>query len=392
MKSKNPLEEVQKAAWHYLWEKANPQNGLVADQTGANSPASIAVTGMALSALPIAVENGWITRPQGAARALATLRFFAHDAQQQHGFFFHFLDMESGQRVWNCELSSIDSAILFLGVLLCGAFFDSVSAAEREIRELSEQISARADWNWFRNGDAAVSIAWKPERGFSKHHWRGYNEALLLYFLGLGSPTHALPEASYIAWLKHYHWRTIYGIPTIYCGPMFVHLFNHLWFDLRDFQDAWTRQHNFNYWDNTISAIQIQSEWAKRRGHPQQWGVSACDGPNLRKNGGYHARSVPFGHFDEVYSPPVCLASHPFAPEVVTPAWGFWNQEHSEMVGKWGVRGAIHTTSGWMSEYFGLDQGLLVLTAPRESNLLHELARAIPVMRRGLERAGVASE
>lgn len=381
---------VQGAAWRFLWEKANPQNGLVADQSGAKSPASIAVTGMALSALPLAVENGWITRAQGAARALAALRFFAHDAQQQHGFFFHFLDMESGQRVWNCELSSIDSTLLFLGSLFCGAFFDGNAPLEREIRELSELIFGRADWNWFRNGDEAVCIAWKPERGFSSHHWRGYNEGLLIYLLGLGSPTHQLPAASYTSWFSHYHWRTVYGIPTIYCGPLFTHLFAHLWFDLRDFQDAWTRQHQFNYYDNTVSAIQIQSEWARRRGHPRKWGVSSCDGPHLKKNGGYRARSVPFGQFDELYSPPVCLASLPFAPETVAPAWEFWEQQYPQLLGKWGVRSAVHPPTGWMSEYFGLDQGLLVLTQWGQTGLLHQLSRQIPVMEKGLRRAGEA--
>jgi hypothetical protein len=390
------LETVQRAAWHYLWEKADPHNGLIPDHLDSKgrvvSPASIAATGMALSAFPVAVSNGFVTRPEAAGRALTTLRFFARDAEQHHGFFFHFLNPETGQRVWKCEVSSVDSALLFLGALFCAQFFDNNSAAERELRELASEIWERADWNWFCDGLDGVSIAYKPERGFSCHIWRGYNEGLLVYIMGLGSPTHALPSASYAAWTRDYRFKRVYGIDYLYCRPLFTHLFPHLWLDLRQTRDEIMKKNDLDYFENTRRAVHVQQEWARRRGDPRKWGVSACDGPNTRKNGGYHARGVPFGHFDDVFSPPVCLASLPFQSEVAAEAWDFWMDEHPRLLGQWGVRGAINPTTGWMSGYFGLDQAMLVLMLENaRTGLLWELSRSIPALQTGLKRAGFSN-
>jgi hypothetical protein len=346
------IEAIQHAAWRYGWENANPRNGLVPDhiedgKTGV--PSSIAVVGMALSSLAVGVENGWVSRRQAAQRATTTLRFFAHGAANHGGFFFHFLDVQSGERVWNCEVSSIDSTILLLGALFCGAYFDLDTPQEREIRCLSEEIFARADWNWFCNGDNAVSIAYWPERGFSKHSWRGYNEALLLAVLGLGSPTFALPAQSYAAWTSTYRFKRIYGREFLFCGPLFTHVFPHLWLDLRGIADAPLRNHGLNFFENTTRAVEIQSEWAKRRGDARKWGVSACDAPQGGTLGGYRARGVPWGRFDEVFSPPICLATLPFSPDLALDSWNYWHFNHPEILGEWGVRGAIHSQSGWMS-------------------------------------------
>ncbi len=402
------FEPIQRAAWHYLWSGANPQNGLVPDQifergeaahSGAShsptlhSPASIAVTGMALSALPVAVENGWISRAAAASRALATLRFFAHEAEHHGGFFFHFLDMKSGKRVWECEVSSVDSTFLYLGALFCGAFFDQSgfdqSGDESEIRDLSAAIFARADWGWFCSGQNAVSIAYKPERGFSKHAWRGYNEALPLAVLALGAPDFALPASSYAAWTENYRFKRVYGRDHLFCGPLFTHLFPHLWLDLRFETDAATREKGLDYIQSTRSAIEIQREWAKKRGDARKWGVSACDAPQNLKLGGYRARGVPFGRFDEVYSPPICLSCLPFTPDFAVESWDFWLENHPEILGDFGVRGGLHAPSGWMSAFFGLDQGLLVLMLENaRSGLLWELSRAVKPLQLGLKRAG----
>ncbi len=388
---KTSIEAIQRAAWHYGWESANPQNGLVPDHIEAGKsgvPASIAVVGMALSALAVGVENGWVSRHDAAHRAAATLRFFARDAAHHGGFFFHFLDMEKGARVWNCEVSSIDSTILFLGALFCGAYFDHDTPRERGIRALSEEIFARANWNWFRNGDEAVSIAFTPERGFSKHGWRGYNEGLLLAVLGLGSPTNALSLSSYAAWTSTYRFKRLYGRDFLFCGPLFTHLFPQLWLDLRGVADAPLQKRGLDFFANTTRAVEIQVEWAKKRGHPQKWGVSACDAPQGGKLGGYRARGVPFGRFDEVFSPPVCLASLPFAPDLALDGWNYWQKNHPEIVGRWGVRGAIHAPSGWTSGWFGLDQGLLVLMLENwRSGLLWELSKRITPLQIGLFEA-----
>ncbi len=388
------IQSIQRAAFHFLWHGANPRNGLVPDQIWEEngevrrSPASIAATGMALSALPVATENGWVSRPEAADRALSTLRFFAREAERFGGFFFHFLDLESGKRVWKCEVSSVDSTFVFLGALFCAAYFHKKSGRENQIRELCDEIFARVDWRWFCNGGDAVSIGFKPERGFFKHAWRGFNEALPLVVLSLGSPI-PLPVSSYEAWTKDYRFKRIYGREHLFCGPLFTHLFPHLWLDLREISDAPMRARDLNYFQNTTRAIEIQCEWAKRRGDATRWGVSACDAPQNLRLGGYRARGVPFGRFDETFSPPICLASLPFAPELARESWSFWAKNHPEMCGKWGVRGGIHTPSGWMSAFFGLDQGMLILMLENaRSGLLWELSRQIAPLQLGLERAG----
>ncbi len=405
------IPEIQRAAWEFLWGKANPANGLVPDHIDARgavvSPASVGVTGMALTALPVGAENGWVTRAEAAARARATLHFFAGEAEQHGGFFFHFLDGKSGARAWKSEVSSIDSTFVFLGTLFCAAFFTRKDGDENEIRELAEQIISRADWNFLRgiNVEAArhpaathapntverdaVVVGYTPERGLSHHVWRGWNEALPLVILGLGSPTHALPRGSYEAWTRDYRFKRLYGREWLYCGPLFTHLFPHLWLDLRGQSDAPMRKANFNYFENTRRAVQIQHHWAKKRGDERAWGVSACDGPLGGKLGGYRARGVPFGRFDEVFSPPVCLASLAFEPELASESWGYWREKFPEIAGNWGVRGAVHRPSGWMSGYFGLDQGMLVLGLENwRSGLLWDLSRGIESLQTGLQRAG----
>ncbi len=202
------LDRFQRAAFGYFLEEINPANGLVADTTRKGSPASIAVVGFALSSYPVAVERGWLTRQDAAARTLAALRFFwtsrqseAPDATGYKGFYYHFLDLQSGKRVWQSELSIIDTTLLCAGILTASAYFTGSTRSETEIRDLADMLYRRIDWQWAQNGKATVSQGWKPECGFLHYGWEGYNEATILYVLGLASPTHPLPEEScYTAW------------------------------------------------------------------------------------------------------------------------------------------------------------------------------------------------
>ena len=175
------------------------------DKPAPDWPASIAATGLALAVYPVAVERGFITRAAAIERILATLRFFWNSRQGPepdtgyHGFYYHFLDMRTGRRTWQCELSTVDSTILLAGALTAGAYFDADTTEEKEIRALADALYRRADWPWAQNDGATVTHGWKPESGFLKWRWEGYDEALVLYILALGSPTHPLPESSYAA-------------------------------------------------------------------------------------------------------------------------------------------------------------------------------------------------
>ena len=212
------LHALERKTFRYFWSETNPQNGLLPDNTLGNVPASIAGVGMALAAYPVGVERRFTSRRAAIERVLTTLRFF-HESEQgpdpaatgYRGFYYHFLDVRTGRRAWNCELSTIDTAILLAGALTSAAYFDGTSSEERELRRLAKALYDRVDWQWAQNRGATVTHGWKPERGFLPYRWQGYNEALLLYVLGLGSETHPLPKTSYSAWTKTYVWKRLYG-------------------------------------------------------------------------------------------------------------------------------------------------------------------------------------
>src|SRR5688572_26124988 len=188
------LFKLQKDTFRYFTTLGNPENGLIPDNTRTNSPCSIAAVGLALSCYPVAAERSFLSRKEAARRTLITLRFLwqaeqstAVDATGYKGFFYHFLDMKTGKRVWKSELSTIDSAYVFVGALTAAAYFDRNSADETEIRDLADKIYRRADWHWMQNKEGKVSHGWRPERKFIRYHWDGYSEGLILMILGLGS-------------------------------------------------------------------------------------------------------------------------------------------------------------------------------------------------------------
>src|SRR5687768_14505624 len=194
------LDRLQVTTIQYYLHEANPANGLIRDKTAPGAPCSIAAVGLALATIPVLVERSVIAREFAPEVALRRLRYFRDspqgpepDATGHKGFYYHFLDMKTGRRVWNCELSIIDSAFLLAGMLTCAAYFDGDSEEETEVRQVADALYRRADWQWALNGGAALSHGWTPENGFIPHRWMGYDEGLLLYLLGLGSPTFPLP-------------------------------------------------------------------------------------------------------------------------------------------------------------------------------------------------------
>jgi hypothetical protein len=320
----------------------NPRNGLVADKSSDGCPASVASVGMALSVYAIGVECGWLTREQARRRTLAALRFFrdapqsrARDATGYKGFYYHFLSMQMGRRAGRCELSTVDSAFLFAGMLTAAAYYQQDDPEEAEIRALADALYRRADWRWAANRGATLTHGWRPESGFLRYRWSGYDEALLLYILALGSATHPLPPESYAAWVSTYGWRKVYDTELVFAGPLFVHQYSHVWVDFRDIQDSYMREKGIDYFENSRRATVVQREYAIRNplefdGYSKDcWGVSASDGPGWsahvidgveRLFFGYRARGAPFGPDDGTISPSAVVASLPFAPEIVLPA------------------------------------------------------------------------
>lgn len=412
------LDHLQRGAFGYFADQTNPANGLVADTSRTGSPSSIAVVGLALSAYPVAVERGWLTRDDGAARTLVTLRFFATSAQGSgadatgyKGFYYHFLDLESGRRVWECELSPIDTSFLIAGVLTASAYFSSDNSTEAEIRTLARELCERIDWEWATNGKATVANGWKPEYGFLHYGWEGYNEAALLYVLGLASPTHPLPSASYTAWTATYQWERIYGRDLLYAGPLFIHQFSHAWIDFRGIRDSFMREKSSDYFENSCRAVEVQREYARRDPQeygsygPHAWGLSAGDGPGwrtLRVRGRerrfseYTARGVPYGPDDGTIAPAAVLASLPFAPALALSAVRHLLGLYPEWQDAWRLPSGFNPSApgkdsrGWISEgYFGLDQGFAILMIENyRSGLIWKLMRSSAPIRTGLKLAG----
>jgi hypothetical protein len=412
------LDRFQRAAFDYFLEQGNPDNGLVADTSRQGSPASIAVTGFALSCYPVGVERGWMTRANAASQSLAALRFFhgsaqggQPDATGYKGFYYHFLDMKTGKRVWLSEVSLIDTTLLLAGVLTAASYFDGEAANETEIRGLADLIYRRIDWQWARGGVSTVRQGWKPESRFIHYGWDGYDEAIILYVLGLASPTHALPGHSYVNWTATYQWEDIYDTELLYAGPLFIHHFSQAWIDFYGIRDQFMREKKCDYFENSRRAAYVQREYARRNpfsygGYGKDcWGITACDGPGFktididgtkRRLLGYAARGAPYGPDDGTIAPCAAVASLPFAPELALGALRHFCAHYPDMIHGSRLPSAFNPTlasdgpSGWISEgYFGLDQGIVVLMIENyRSGLIWNLMRQCPHVGLGLRRAG----
>lgn len=415
------LELLQRETFRYFLLYTNPANGLVLDKTTSDWPASIAATGLALAAYTVGIERGFITRAAAVATILTTLRFFWHspqgpepDATGHHGLYYHFLDMQTGRRAWQCELSTVDSAILLAGALTAGAYFDADTSDEEEIRTLADALYRRADWPWAQNGGATVTHGWKPESGFLEWRWKGYDEALVLYVLGLGSPTHPLPESSYAAWASTYEWKASYGYDYLYAGPLFTHQMSHLWIDFRGIQDAFMRGKGIDYFENTRRATYVQRQYAidnplKFAGYDKDcWGLTASDGPGpetIKVNGverhffDYVGRGVPYGPDDGTIAPWAVVASLPFAPQIVLPAINYLvHRVTLKSDNSCGFKATFNPTYpykrgnpyGWVSPWhYGINQGPIILMIENyRSDLLWRVMRGCPHVVNGLRRAG----
>jgi hypothetical protein len=417
--SEEELNALQWTTIEYYLREVNFRNGLIADKTQPGSPASIAAVGMSLATLPVVVEREDLPREFAADRALAKLRFFWNSAQGPEpdvtgykGFYYHFLDMETGRRAGNCELSTVDSAFLLAGMLAAASYFDRDTAQEHELRALADALYRRVDWRWAQNGSATLSHGWKPESGFLPYRWEGYDEALLLYVLALGSPTYALPEESYPAWASTYVWKEVYGYEYLYSGPLFTHQFSHLWIDFRGIQDTYMRARGLDYFENSRRATFVHQAYAIRNPlefegyNAQCWGITASDGPGWtvrtingieRRFFDYIARGAPYGPDDGTIAPWAVVASLPFAPEIVLPTIKNLAQMDLGMPEPYGFKATFNRTypvegsdHGWVSPWhFGIDQGPIILMIENyRTGLLWRLMQRCPYIVKGLRRAG----
>lgn len=425
------LDTLQQRTFSFFWERTNHANGLTLDRWPTPSFSSIAAVGFALTAYPIGVERGYISRGEARERVLVTLRFFWRAPQSParsgvtgyKGFFYHFLDMETGRRFEQVELSTIDTTLLLGGVLFCQMYFNADDADEREIRSLADSIYRRVDWRWSRVRPPLVSMGWKPEESFLSSDWRGMNEAMLLYVLALGSPTHPIEPAAWEAWTETYAWGRFYGQEYVGFAPLFGHQYSHVWIDFRGIRDAYMRDRGIDYFENARRATYAQRLYAianpgRWSGYGERsWGLTACDGPadttlaiggRNRRFHTYAARGASFTEAvdDGTIAPTAAGGSLPFAPEITIPVLVAMREKHGELLlGEYGFLDAFNQTypgdrpapkghtvpgRGWYDvDYLGIDQGpILIMAENYRTGLVWRYMRRSPYIIRGLKRAG----
>ncbi len=437
------LDRLEERTFRWFWDLANPANGLVPDRAPSPSFSSIAAVGFGLTAYPVGVERGWVSRAAARARVLTTLRFLLAAPQGPspsgvtgyHGFFYHFLDMATGRRYKDVELSPIDTALLLAGVLFDESYFDAAAGApgdprgeEAAIRAAAEELYGRVDWRWMQPHPPDLALGWTPENGYIPYAWRGYNEAVILYLLALGSPDHAIDAEAWQTYTSTYRWGEYFGQEYLAFSPLFGYQYPHAWVDFRGIRDTFMRAHASDYFESARRATLAQRAYAVAnpqayRGYgPDVWGLTACDGPGdmtfevdgrTRTFHGYWARGASLAGVrdDGTLAPTAAASAVAVAPEIAVPAMeamarldggrlynahGFvdaWNPTFRPESGARRVeRGRVDPRLGWIdTDALGIDQGPIVAMIENyRSGLIWRLMRGNPHLVSGLRRAGFA--
>jgi hypothetical protein len=369
------LDSLQYTAFQYMWNEANPANGLIKDRSTSTSPASIAAVGFGLSGICIGADHGWVTRPAAASRVLTTLQTFwtwpqgsqASGTIGYKGLYYHFLDMNTGYRTWDCELSTIDTALLLAGIIDAKQYFTGGDSVETTIRALADSIYRRVDWVFTQNFNPGILMGWKPGTGFGGFgQWIGYNEAMILYLLALGSPTHPVATTTWNTWTSGYSWQTQYGYTYVIFPPLFGHQYSHCWIDYRNIADAYMQGKGITYFENSRRATYAQRAYCisnpfARAGYSDSlWGLTACDDPVV----GYQAHGAPPAQADNgTIAPTAPISSIPFAQEICLPVIrNLWNNYKAQMWGPYGFKDAFNLSYNWYAtDVLGIDQGPILI-------------------------------
>jgi hypothetical protein len=428
------IDDLERRTFRYFWETTNKKNGLAPDRYPSPSFVSIAAIGFSLTAFVVGAERRFVPRAQASERVLRSLRFLAKLPQGPEpsgvaghkGFYYHFLNPKDGLRFTGSELSTVDTALMLGGILLAQTYFDRDTRSEREIRELADRIYQRVDWQWAQSRPPAISHGWRPEEGFLSHDWDGYNEAMLVYILALGSPSHPVAPDAWAHWTRNYdeNWGKFGGQEFLSFGPLFGHQYSHVWIDFHGIQDEYMREKGIDYFENSRRAAYAQREYASQ--NPMQWigydaeiwGLSACDGPadtvqmyngQEKKFFAYAGRGTASVHAldDGTIAPTAAIASIAFAPEIVIPTIHALRRRYGEhLYKKYGFLDSINPSFtyadvkvsygqvvsqvGWVAtDYIGIDQGpILAMINNYRSGLIWKIMQRNPYIQRGLERAG----
>lgn len=385
--SEQLLAEIIRRACLYFYEMADPRSGLVLDRACVDtsySPgvASIAATGFGLSALAIADSRRYIDRNKALARVRATLQFLSSHAQNERGFFYHFLDSDSGKRVWKSEASSVDTAWLLCGVLHSRAYWD-----DAEVRRLAGDLLNRADWNWMLNGSNTLSHGWTPEDGFLRYRWDAYSEILAMYLLAMSSETHPIPAACWDVWKRPLcAYDGIFYIDA--SAPLFTYQYSHAWFDFRGRVDR-----HANYFRNSARATQAHRLYCIQLSRefpwygPDMWGVTASDSRR-----GYRVWGWPADPPDGTLVPCAAGGSIVFLPQMCGAVLqNMYDRYGPNVWSKYGFVDAFHPGERWYSRsVIGIDLGIMLLMTENVcTGSVWNAIMSTPEARRSMEAAGL---
>jgi hypothetical protein len=396
------LDTLQHTAFDFFWLESNTFNGLVRDRSATGSPCSIASLGFGFSAICIGIDRGWVSRQDGRARIKTALETLWNGPQGPvaggiigyKGLYYHFLDMFQAVRASTCELSTIDTALLFAGMIDAKEYFDGADAEDIAVRALCDSIYYRADWPFMTTGSTGIRMGWKPNTGFTGFGtWIGYNEAMILYVLALGSPTHPVAPSTWTTWTSGYQWGTQYGYEFVRFPPLFGHQYSHCWIDFRNIWDAYMQTRGITYFENSRRATLAQRSYCSVNplGHmgysADLWGLTASDDPF-----GYSAHGAPPPQNDNgTITPTAAISSMPFTPgPSIAFAHHLWDNYQAQMWSPYGFKDAMNLDFSWYaSDVIGIDQGPIVLMIENHrTGAVWQRFMQNADVQRGLQRAG----
>jgi len=385
------LEQLENAIFQFFWEQCNPKTGIVKDRCNVRGSdtsilGSIAATGFGLTALCIGEKRGYVSYSQARDRALTTLRFLWKKMPQERGFYYHWANIVTGERLWQSEVSSVDTSILLCGILMCRQYFE-----HSEISQLAHEIFNRVDWNWLSEDTRILPHGWTPEAGFLQYRWDSYSEMMMMYLLGLGSSSHVLPPQAWDAWK-----RTMFEFDGIrYIGsyaPLFIHQYSQAWFDFRGKRDKYV-----DYFQNSILATDAHRRFclSLSKKFPDYsdtiWGITASDSEH-----GYEVWGGPpaTGPIDGTVVPCASAGSLPFLPGPVMRVLRTIQYRYG--AGTWSRYGfvdAFNPLTNWYdSDIVGIDAGIsLVMAENARTAFVWDTFMKNPEAQRGMERAGFKS-
>lgn len=385
------LNDIENASFLFFWEQGSPRTGMVKDRCNVRAErqgdaASIAATGFGLTALCIGAQRGFIPTGEALERVFATLRFLWRKLPNHRGFFYHFANPETGERMFDSEVSSVDTAILLCGVLMCREHFRHPAVAE-----LVNLIFDRVDWTWLSEDTSLLTHGWTPEIGFLPSRWDYYSELMMMYLLGMGSSAHPLKQETWNAWKR----LTFEYDGMRYIGsfaPLFVHQYSQAWFDFRGQRDKYA-----DYFENSVIATEVHRRFCLELGKQfpdyseDLWGITASDSQQ-----GYVVWGGPpaTGPIDGTVVPSAAGGSLPFLPADSLRVLKTMRTRYPSAWSKYAFVNAFNPLKNWYdTDVIGIDTGIVLLMAENlRTGFVWETFMKSAEARRGMERAGFHKE